>query len=346
MLAPIQERYPLTARLEIHITAYSIHLIVAFITLPALIWHISSVHIHDDYGMPDDWIETFDKAHFTGGRGFLWAFLFVVVSIDCVHALLALDHYHARRYERGPEDDATDSVKAEERDRSASTSTATITPTSTSTSAAPISLPTRLSNPFLPPALSLALLTFYDILMTTVLLAHTVNFFHVIDTNWDACDTYVSPYPENFMDPLNTGMSVLARCRRICTDSYVSGAFDVAMSMVLVGVHVWHSAYRVWEGWFFGVERDDGIGGEEAVGGLDGSGEGRSLRSGRGGRGGRQGGAARSTAIRSRDWSQEGTRKGTRNTGREGSVATRDRDRSCSVESARWSEVLLECLVP
>jgi hypothetical protein len=79
MLAPMHERYPLTSHLELYITCYSVHLIVAFITLPALIWHISSAHIHDDYGMPDDWIETFDHTHFTGGRGFLWGLLFTVV---------------------------------------------------------------------------------------------------------------------------------------------------------------------------------------------------------------------------------------------------------------------------
>ena len=80
MIHPAKDRHPLTNRLEIIVTSYSVHLITALITLPALIWHISSTHIHDDYGMPDEWIEDFDKKQFSGGRGSLWGLLFAVVS--------------------------------------------------------------------------------------------------------------------------------------------------------------------------------------------------------------------------------------------------------------------------
>ena len=82
MLTLLRRRYPLTGRLETHITSYSVHLIVALITLPSLIWHISDTHIHDDYNMPDDWVKSFDKTQFTGGRGWLWGFLFVVVCFS------------------------------------------------------------------------------------------------------------------------------------------------------------------------------------------------------------------------------------------------------------------------
>lgn len=79
MRVPTQDRF-LKDRLESQITSYSIHLITALITLPALIWHISSTRIHDDYGMPDDWVQRFDKKQFTGGRGWLWGFLFATAS--------------------------------------------------------------------------------------------------------------------------------------------------------------------------------------------------------------------------------------------------------------------------
>ena len=69
-------------RLDTLLTSYSIHVITALITLPTLIWHISSTHIHDDYDMPDDWTEEFNKVQFTGGRGLLWAFLFVLVGLS------------------------------------------------------------------------------------------------------------------------------------------------------------------------------------------------------------------------------------------------------------------------
>lgn len=266
-----------------------------------------------------------------------------------MHALLALDHYHARRYERGPGDDAIHSVKAEERGRRADTSTSALTHTLTSSGAPriPMPLPTYPRKSPLSYILTLALLTLYDTTVITVLIAHTINFFHVIHTNWDACDTYVSPYPENFMDPMNTSMSVLERCQRICTDSYVSGGFDVAMSVVLTGVHVWHLARRLWEGWVFGVDGDiveDGRAVGEARGsGVHGSGEGHNPENECGGL---QGGEARSTAIRCRDWSAEGRTKRARSCVREGSVVTMEWNRSCSVESAQWSEILLECLVP
>ncbi|KAF1978744.1 hypothetical protein BU23DRAFT_647143 [Bimuria novae-zelandiae CBS 107.79] len=81
MHAPMKDHYPLPARLENAITSYSVHLIMALITLPTLIWHISSTHIHDDYGMPDDWVEKFDTTQFTSKRGLLWGFLFAVVSL-------------------------------------------------------------------------------------------------------------------------------------------------------------------------------------------------------------------------------------------------------------------------
>ncbi|KAK7190679.1 hypothetical protein PSPO01_03654 [Paraphaeosphaeria sporulosa] len=367
MFVPLQERYSLTARLETHITAYSVHLIVAFIALPALIWHISSAHIHDDYGMPDDWISTFDKTHFTGGRGFLWAFLFVVVrfaippeegdgvlmrqvSIDCVRALLALDHYHARRYERGFGDD-----EVEERGRRASEFTSacnsTSTSTSTATSTASIPLPPHPPPTHIPPILILTLHTAYNALLTTILLVHVVNFFHVIDTNWDSCEAYVSPYPEAFMDPMNTSMSVLERCQRICTDSYVSGGFDVALCVGLVGCHVWEVLFRVWEGCLFGLGIKDRMvceeeKGEERVGSGDGVRENqdKSVALSEGGE--CQAKDALSTAIRCRGWSAEVRRKRLGSSVKEGSLVTRKRDRSYSVESAWWSEVLLECLVP
>ncbi|KAL5414837.1 hypothetical protein PMIN03_002972 [Paraphaeosphaeria minitans] len=346
MFVPLRKRYPLTARLESHITAYSVHLIVAFITLPALIWHISSVHIHDDYGMPDDWIETFDKTHFTGGRGFLWALLFVVLSIDCVYALFALDHYHARRYERGVGDD-----DVEERGRRASkhtsTSACTSVSTSTATSAFFIPLPSHPPHTHLPPLLTLALHTAYNALLIAILLVHTVNFFHVIDTNWEACETYVSPYPEAFMDPMNTSMSVLERCQRICTDSYVSGGFDVALCVGLVGCHIWEVVSRAWEGWVFGLGREDGPMCEEEKGEEKGGcGEIQDQNVALSERGKDEEKDALSTAIRCRAWSEEGRRKTLRGGVRRGSVVTSYRDRSRSVEGARWSEVLLECLVP
>jgi hypothetical protein len=50
------------------------------------------------------------------------------------------------------------------------------------------------------------------------------------------------------------------------------------------------------------------------------------------------------TAVRSSEWSAEGRRKRARSSVWEGSEARRERSRS--VESAKWSEVLLECLVP
>lgn len=77
--APLLRRYPPAIRLEKHLTSYSVHLIVALIALPSLIWHISSTHVLDDYGMPDDWVDSFNETHFTGGRGWLWGFLFAVV---------------------------------------------------------------------------------------------------------------------------------------------------------------------------------------------------------------------------------------------------------------------------
>lgn len=80
MRTPIPSRFPIAVRLEILITSYSVHLITTFIALPALIWHISSTHMHDDYGMPDDWIEEFNRTQFTGGRGGLWGILFAYVS--------------------------------------------------------------------------------------------------------------------------------------------------------------------------------------------------------------------------------------------------------------------------
>jgi len=46
-----------------------------------LLWHISTTHLIDDYGMPEDWEEDFVNKQFAGGKGALWGLLFVVVGL-------------------------------------------------------------------------------------------------------------------------------------------------------------------------------------------------------------------------------------------------------------------------
>jgi hypothetical protein len=45
-----------------------------------LLWHISTTHLIDGYGMPEDWEEDFVNKQFTGAKGALWGLLFVVVG--------------------------------------------------------------------------------------------------------------------------------------------------------------------------------------------------------------------------------------------------------------------------
>lgn len=219
-----------------------------------------------------------------------------------------------------------------------------ITPTSRPTTTTIVPLPTHpartvhpLFNSHFVPTVRTLLLSFYDIAMITFLILHITMFFYLLEANWEACDRYSTPYPENFLDPMKTGMTVRARCQRINTDMYVSGGLDVALCFILLSIHVWHLIYRAWDTAIHGIQTDDKPT-QEKVMSIDGSEESqvlitRSLQTDEG-----------RSVIRFRDWSVERGRKRTRNSTREGS--TRYREKSTSVDSSKWSEILLECLVP
>jgi hypothetical protein len=64
-----------------HILIYSLTIIASLLVLLMLLWHISTTHLIDDYGMPADWEEDFLEKQFAGGKGALWGILFVVVRL-------------------------------------------------------------------------------------------------------------------------------------------------------------------------------------------------------------------------------------------------------------------------
>ena len=68
------------SRLERYILIYSLILIASLIASLMLMWHISSTHLVNDYGMPDDWAREFLDMQFGGVKGAVWAFLFILVS--------------------------------------------------------------------------------------------------------------------------------------------------------------------------------------------------------------------------------------------------------------------------
>lgn len=66
--------------LETHILAYSLTIIASLLVLLMLLWHVSTTHLIDDYGMPKEWEKDFLKKQFAGGKGALWGILFAAVS--------------------------------------------------------------------------------------------------------------------------------------------------------------------------------------------------------------------------------------------------------------------------
>lgn len=278
------------------------------------------------------------------------------IPIDFLHALFALDYFHGRRYERESE------LWGEEKSRKSSCSSITYPQTIDSASPdrssfksnptfviVPLAVrPARTYHPILAsyfsPLVRFVLLTIHDILLGTLLLAHISAFFRLLEPNSDACDSYTSPYPETLLDPTNTSMSVLERCRRINVDMYVSGGFAVAIYCILLAMHCWHLGFRMWELGIFGIEKDYDMGVDEEeeeireeTRTMDGAQERREQTGGRDMWDGRQ-----STAI---ELSELDT-GGRRTRGRLQSKSEDQKDNPEATGSIGWNEMLLECLVP
>lgn len=320
------------------------------------------------------------------------------IPIDCLHALLALDYYHGCRYERG-EGGAestppgtrkdmcnSDHTSARPPSRSAASTAASTNPSQSSISLKSTTTTTRQrqQQPLPPhpphtyhplyaplrPTLSLLLLTLYDTLATSLLALFTAHFFTSTPSNLRACN-YTPLYPAIFTDPLRSGLSVRQRCWRINIDIHVSGGFDVAGCLLLLGLHVWEGGFRGWEWVRFGRGGGGSVLAGEG-GGEDGEEEGegdeekrvtteswsetiqptiahadtqhtasatttRSIRT--------TGDEEQRTDMGIRHRSAERAETGRRReskAGRTASVASSMR----TLEAAKWSEVLLECLVP
>ncbi|KAF2677313.1 hypothetical protein K458DRAFT_396013 [Lentithecium fluviatile CBS 122367] len=264
------------SRLERHILTYSLTIIASFLVLLMVVWHISTTHLIDDYGMPEDWEQEFFKKQFAGGKATLWGMLFAVVLIDCMLALLALDYYHGCRYDRGKGENVPmpGAVKAEISKRNAKalesasptsynsnrrrrcssinapTSERTMTPTRPQPR--PEILPATPPHTYHPlhsrrlrPSERFLVQTAYDALIMGLLATHIANFFASFPSNMRACH-YRRKSLLAVTDPLHTKLTIEQRCYRINIDIHVAGGFDVALCAVLLALHMWHFGDRIY----------------------------------------------------------------------------------------------------
>lgn len=198
--------------------------------------------------------------------------------------------------------------------------------------------------------------TTYDALIIGLLTMHIANFFTSLPSNMHACK-YDSKDTLDDTDPLRTNLTIKERCYRINIDMHVSGGFDIAVCTVLLGLHIWHFASRLHEYCMLHVgcfassssEYGDIVGDEEEKVAMHTIG--RSLPNSQFVSYNQpQDSRAFSTSvdeerrmgidmgIRYRDWSKEKRR--------DSGTTSRTASGSSGAEGSRWSEALLECLVP
>jgi hypothetical protein len=299
-----------------------------------------------------------------------------------VLALLALDYYHGCRHERGREDTApfpsTMKAQMSEGDASTTQSASTVshecsirhrqsstnvqTPNESISSARSVQLPRKpphtyhpLHSPRLSHSKKFLLESAYDALFISLLIAHIAIYFTSIPSSLRACNRSSDDLSEA-TDPLNTKLTIKQRCYRINIDIHVAGNFDVALSLVLLGLHIWHLVYHLEEGIHRIVHNTSSSleDGDMEAGNEQGFGVhaiGRSLPNAqfvsytepRGSCGlsssvDEERRLGMDMGVRHRDWSKE-KRGGSERTFRTWSGGL-------DVESVRWKEALLECLVP
>ena len=300
------------------------------------------------------------------------------VPVDCVFALLSLDYYHGCRYERGKDDNVAISgtlkMDIMESNSTARQSASVISGDDNNTQrrcssnnapersvsstrrskARPVPLPTKPLRTYHPlhssrisPRWKFYIQAAYDAMIIGLLITHIVNFFTSFPSNMRAC-RHASQEPLPDTDPLHAKLTIKQRCKRINIDIHVSGGFDIAISLVLLGLHVWHFVYRIWEvsmgcrdGAWDLEEEEAAMSGKYTIG--------RSLpdsqflaytrpKSSRAFSSSvaEEGRMGMDIGTRHSDWSK-GKRRNTRNPSRTSS-------RGSGSESSKWS--LLECLVP
>jgi hypothetical protein len=295
-----------------------------------------------------------------------------------VFALLSLDHYHGCRFERGK--DGTVAIpRAEEaqtsksnsaakqsacltfedgtsvRDRYSSIKSPQYSSSSTCDSKPQSGLPDKPPHTYHPlystrlsPSEGFYLQTAYDAIMISLLVIHVVNFFTSFPSNLRTCK-HSSREPLPDADPLHAKLTIAQRCKRINIDIHVSGGFDIAFSLVLLGLHVWHFAYRIFEGREMcassarGCEdEEEGRSGMHTIGRSLPNSQFMSHTRTQGSRmfnssADEEGRMGMDLGARRSDRSKEK---------RKSETASRTSGCGSESESSKWSEALLECLVP
>ncbi|KAF2795218.1 hypothetical protein K505DRAFT_15616 [Melanomma pulvis-pyrius CBS 109.77] len=212
--------------LTTHILLYTLILITSLLVLLMMLWHISTAHLIDDYDMPQEWYEDFLAAQFPGWRIGIWALLFFMIPLNCVHALLCLDFYAGHLFPRGQGDVIPSDLPTSCSSRSNESSTATLAtgrpdrnpyssaqhrnsslpqyPNAT-TSAPAHKTPTEfpqtyhpLLSPDLPRPLHI-LPSLYDVTLILLLVFHVAAFLLQLPSNLASCDwTPPGPIPYSF----------------------------------------------------------------------------------------------------------------------------------------------------
>jgi hypothetical protein len=247
-----------------------------------LLWHISTVTLVENYGMPDWWEEDFLAELSRGWRTGVWAVVLFVVPVDCVYALLRLDWWCLLHYGRdnerkiaenrfgremgGDEEKETGyiSVHKDAYDRS-SDETDRVIDASTTLRLSPETLPSSatITNSALsgqPHAYHYSLylhlstrtqttlLNILDLTMLAILAGHIVSYILSLPQYLEHCDRpRVTSAPDIEFGQKKVPLNVRQGCIKLNVDIHIAGGFSTFMAIVLGLLHIAAILVRIWE---------------------------------------------------------------------------------------------------
>ncbi|KAJ4368557.1 pre-mRNA-splicing factor 8 [Didymella sp. IMI 355093] len=247
-----------------------------------LLWHISTVTLVEDYGMPDWWREDFLAELSKGWCTGVWAMVLFVVPVDCAYALLRLDWWCLLHYGRedehkiaenrfggeigGDEEKETRHISvhkdvydcsSDKTDRIIDTSTTLRLPLETLPSSATTMNSILLGQPHayhyslylhLSTRTQTTLLDILDLIMLAILAGHIVSYILSLPQYLEHCDRLrVTSAPDIEFGPKKVHLNVRQGCIKLNVDIHIAGGFSTFMAIVLGLLHIAAMLVRIWE---------------------------------------------------------------------------------------------------